>query len=678
MKVIDRLKFKIGQWALKGLSRGFSEISAVGRQQSDWIMSGITDDADLQSNWFLLVQYSRDLFKMNPYMRKFRVDLIANVFGACGIILQMKIKEEIDRVVYAAEEKAWLEAKERSWKSWQARAKAIQKRKPSFDSMFCRDREFFARENVGQNGSTRAKAVVKAGQPDAYANNLIERAYKRWQLKQNCTVGQRHSYAQTRHQRLIMCARDGDVFIRLLRWTKGDKTAPIVDSDFGFAIQLISSEWVDHGINQLLDNGNYVKMGIEYDKWGAAVAYYVVKRQPNDWRHYSMAGSRGGIDKCERVESRDMIHYCQFEDSESGRGAPWIASIMSKLRHLDKYSEAEVISARAEACKGGHYEATVPGVAPEDLADYMEKIGENGKRLTDSVEPAMWKALPYGYTANAHDPKHPSGNFPAFKKEMIREVCAGAGDQYNIMAGDLEGVNYSSMRAGALDIRELWMLTQEFDIETAEIPIFSAFLEMALANGAIPLPLTKLAKYNHPQFQGRRWPWVDPLKDAKADQQAIDSLLDSRTRICNENGKDFEEIIEEQAIEKILIEEAGLLVTNAAENDAPPEVQATNEVPSATEELKARMDTYGVGVRAGALTPQQDDEEAFRKEAELPAMSEDAKSAWEEDNGVRRPITLASSNGEHPSGGVQPLPDDEDNPPSKPKKKSRPRAGARA
>lgn len=576
MKVIDRIKFKVGQWALKGLSRGFSEISAVGRQQSDWIMSGITDDADLQSNWFLLVQYSRDLFKLNPYMRKFRVDLIANVFGACGIILQMKVKEEIDRVVYAAEEKSWLEAKQRSRKELVERAEK--------HGIKLRPREFFVTETTGQNGSTRAKAAVKAGQPDTYANNLIERGWKRWQLKQNCTVGQRHSYAQTRHQRLIMCARDGDMFIRLLRWTKGDRTAPI-DNDFGFAIQLISSEWIDHGINQLLDNGNHIKMGIEYNKWGAAVAYYVVKRQPNDWRYYSMAASRGGIDKCERVEAREMIHYCQFEDSESGRGAPWIASIMSKLRHLDKYSEAEVISARAEACKGGHYEATVPGVAPEDLADYMEKIGENGKRLTDSVEPAMWKALPYGYTANAHDPKHPSGNFPAFKKEMIREVCAGAGDQYNIMAGDLEGVNYSSMRAGALDIRELWMLTQEFDIETAEIPIFSAWLEMALANGAIPLPLTKMEKFNHPQFQGRRWPWVDPLKDAKADQQAIDSLLDSRTRICNENGKDFEEIIEEQATEKILMEEAGLYVSNSDDSsDETPIEDEGNEDEDGEEE----------------------------------------------------------------------------------------------
>lgn len=52
------------------------------------------------------------------------------------------------------------------------------------------------------------------------------------------------------------------------------------------------------------------------------------------------------------------------------------------------------------------------------------------------------------------------------------------------------------------------------------------------------------------------------------------------------------------------------------------------------------MDAYGVGVRAGAITPQQDDETAFRERAKLPAMSSAAKAQWTKDKGVRRPITL--------------------------------------
>jgi hypothetical protein len=44
-------------------------------------------------------------------------------------------------------------------------------------------------------------------------------------------------------------------------------------------------------------------------------------------------------------------------------------------------------------------------------------------------------------------------------------------------------------------------------------------------------------------------------------------------------------------------------------------------------DAKAASDAYGVAVRAGVITPQTDDEEAFRKRLSLPPMSSDAKAA---------------------------------------------------
>lgn len=58
------------------------------------------------------------------------------------------------------------------------------------------------------------------------------------------------------------------------------------------------------------------------------------------------------------------------------------------------------------------------------------------------------------------------------------------------------------------------------------------------------------------------------------------------------------------------------------------------------EDLKQRMDAYGVGVRAGTLTPQLADEQLFREELGIPSISAEALSAWAEDGGTRRPITL--------------------------------------
>ena len=59
-------------------------------------------------------------------------------------------------------------------------------------------------------------------------------------------------------------------------------------------------------------------------------------------------------------------------------------------------------------------------------------------------------------------------------------------------------------------------------------------------------------------------------------------------------------------------------------------------------DMKKQADTYGVGVRAGMLTAQKNDEETFREKAGLPKMSKEAENAWQEDGGIRRPITLQS------------------------------------
>ena len=57
-------------------------------------------------------------------------------------------------------------------------------------------------------------------------------------------------------------------------------------------------------------------------------------------------------------------------------------------------------------------------------------------------------------------------------------------------------------------------------------------------------------------------------------------------------------------------------------------------------QLKTLIDAYGVAVRAGALTPQQEDEVYFRRLMDLPQMSSANKSAWSDAKGIKRPITL--------------------------------------
>ena len=58
------------------------------------------------------------------------------------------------------------------------------------------------------------------------------------------------------------------------------------------------------------------------------------------------------------------------------------------------------------------------------------------------------------------------------------------------------------------------------------------------------------------------------------------------------------------------------------------------------EKLKDLLEAYGVGVRAGVLTPCIDDENAFREMLGLDPAPAAVSKAWEDQGGIRIPVTL--------------------------------------
>lgn len=58
------------------------------------------------------------------------------------------------------------------------------------------------------------------------------------------------------------------------------------------------------------------------------------------------------------------------------------------------------------------------------------------------------------------------------------------------------------------------------------------------------------------------------------------------------------------------------------------------------EDIKAKLENYGIGVRAGAITPNPDDEAALRESLGLPPMSKDVLREWVRLGGTRAPITI--------------------------------------
>ncbi len=541
--------------------RGYREVSGIGTYNKDWAFNMLGEDSDVWQNAWALTSRCRDLARTVPLFQKYRETSWANVFGDKGILLRCRIKETGDRVVYASDEKKALvahEARINRLRDWAVKKTGLEIEK--YRAFKLADQL----ERTAPEQWERGKATVISGQSDIYANMVLEAAWKEWGQAKYADVRCRRSYNTLRQLRLWNAIRDGDCFIVHVEDSRINR--------FGYSTRIIPAEWCDRFYNTILDNGNVVIMGIEYqnNSWGLGkpVAFYFIKRQPMDWQ-FSIPGAfnfaSGNFH--ERVDADSIIHYARPVDADQTRPAPWIASCIPKARQLDQYELAEVIAAREAACKVGFlYSDVLPEGGIPSTIDPRTGLPQT------SLSPGEIHALPYGVKYMERSPNHPEGNFPSYRESMIQSQAAGmAGGDYNVLANDLKNINFSAGRLGRLDTNETNKLLQQFDIETAETPVFERWLFMALTVGVVPLPLAKFEKFNSKVFQGRRWRDVDEVKEVNAAALRIANKLNSRNRECADYGDDWEEIVTELAEEEMILEQFGMSTTTTAEGAKPAE-----------------------------------------------------------------------------------------------------------
>jgi capsid protein len=89
------------------------------------------------------------------------------------------------------------------------------------------------------------------------------------------------------------------------------------------------------------------------------------------------------------------------------------------------------------------------------------------------------------------------------------------------------------------------------------------------------------------RFQGRRWPWIDGLKEIEAAGKELALGINSRQNICRSLGRDFETMLEEQAHEYKLaklydVDISGATVTAKEDGLANDEEDSADEEESDT------------------------------------------------------------------------------------------------
>lgn len=320
-------------------------------------------------------------------------------------------------------------------------------------------------------------------------------------------------------------------------------------------VEVIEADLLDDSLHGALRNGHTARRGIEFDQQGRVVAYHLRTAHPGDPQGTSL--------EVRRVDASEIVHVFERRRASQTRGISRLAAMIQLMRNYDEYQDSEQIAARLLSAFGFFIESPYPeagagaicGFGPEG---YGPGAGADGDAATgnvpDFVEPGRICTLPSGTKIQTAGTNRPSQAYEPFSKQQLRTASVAAGMSYEAFSNDYTDASYSSARSAALEERRNYARQQNYLVRKACEPMWTRFTAYLSAFGiARGIPAEVPVSWQTPG-----WPWVDPLKDAKAAELELGLGLTTRRKLCAQRGEDFDENVSQLEREERRMREANI------------------------------------------------------------------------------------------------------------------------
>lgn len=367
---------------------------------------------------------------------------------------------------------------------------------------------------------------------DKIASRKIINAWLDWaQHSEHCDVSESKTLRAIQHMVVKYLFGDGEYLVRKIY----DK------SKYGFRLQVLEPDLIDESYTTMLNNGNAVIMGVEYDVWFKRVALYL--RKPNLGTTFTnyQTGER------DRVSIKEFYYDFNPDRAFAARGISPMTPSMLRAMLLWDYEKAAGTNAINSARRLGFIskkEDEAAGAFTGDDAD------SEGNPTIEVEEMSMFQLDP-GYSVEVPDPKYPDAQYEMFTKVITKFIASGWDLSYITLANDLTETSYGSGRIGLMDEQEGWRMKQEMMIESLMEPVYRDWLhEAILIPGLLDLgeaPYIQFERFNKPYFHGKKFDWIAPEKDAQAIESKSRMGLTSPIREAAKQGDNFYELIDEMA-----------------------------------------------------------------------------------------------------------------------------------
>lgn len=337
----------------------------------------------------------------------------------------------------------------------------------------------------------------------------------------------------------------GECFVRLrTRLPQDGLNVPL-------QLQIVESEYVPMDLNRVVEGGNFIRQGIEFDGIvrDRRVAYWMLKQHPNDLTPGTITNQPV------RVPAEEVLHIYWPGRPGQIRGEPWLSRVLDRLYDVEAYDKAELVRKKVSALFVGFRRRNLPeGVSPEDLKEIWGDDAEmDGATAQVSLEPGTMQELEPGEEVEFSDPKDVGGQYEVFMRAQHRAIAAALGLLYEQLTGDYSQVNDRTWRAAVTEFRrrcEMWQ--HHLMVFQFCRPVLARWAYLAqLADKPIVAPLP--AKWT-PQA----WPYINPVQDIQASRDAVRAGFTSRSAVVSERGEDAATIDAENKADNNRADEAGL------------------------------------------------------------------------------------------------------------------------
>lgn len=317
---------------------------------------------------------------------------------------------------------------------------------------------------------------------------------------------------------------------------------------------------------------NQIRSGVELTSKGIPVAYHVRLGHPgdgiydttrsNEWRRISARDSAGRV---------NVIHLYRQDRPGQTRGLPWLAPVMGTLDHLARFQEAALVRERVAAC----FAAFI--VKPEhDMGVPLDATGSSEQRALD-LEPGSIEQLLPGEDIRFPNLGGLGQDFSSFMNHNMRQVGAALGLPLELFAKDFSQTNYSSARAAMIEARRVFQQTQHALMRSVLTPMWNLVFEEGYLRGylgSLPGADADLGPWCKARWVPPGYGWVDPVKEISASQSAIEVGVSTLSDEAAAQGRDWEEVLEQQAREKQRRLELGLFPNGVEPNNSEEEQNA--------------------------------------------------------------------------------------------------------